>query len=228
ARRWDVPASEFPTVPDSDSTTAAHLRYAYGAGDNRVLKTAIDSQAADPALEARHAAYIFASLELRGTEFDTTDSPGEFVSDGTTEVGYLFANGVRLARLVNEPLASGGTAPEAQGLRVFFELGDHLGSHSVALDKATSELVERSTYQAYGGAESSYRPDRWGAFREDYRFTGKEEDVEVGLVYFGKRYLNVQLQRWVSADPLEVHGAASGEANLYAYVSGMALRAIDP
>ena len=27
-----------------------------------------------------------------------------------------------------------------------------------------------------------YRPERWKGFREDYRFTGKEEDVEVGLV----------------------------------------------
>ena len=35
---------------------------------------------------------------------------------------------------------------------------------------------------------------------------GKEEDVEVGLVYFGKRYLNPQLGRWVSPDPLAIHG----------------------
>ncbi len=51
----------------------------------------------------------------------------------------------------------------------------------------------------------------------------------MGLVYFGKRYLNTSLQRWVSADPLEVHEAgASGEPNAYAYVSGQALRNIDP
>ena len=30
---------------------------------------------------------------------------------------------------------------------------------------------------------------------------GKEEDVEVGLTYFGKRYLNPLLGRWVSPDP---------------------------
>jgi RHS repeat-associated protein len=79
---------------------------------------------------------------------------------------------------------------------VFFELGDHLGSTSVVLDKVTGELVERATVQAYGGAESDYRPGRWKEFREDYRFTGKEEDVEVGLAYFGKRFYNPLLQRW--------------------------------
>jgi hypothetical protein len=36
------------------------------------------------------------------------------------------------------------------------------------------------------------------------------------------------LQRWVSADPLEVHVGGSGDLNLYAYVSGRALKAIDP
>jgi RHS repeat-associated protein len=95
------------------------------------------------------------------------------------------------------------------------------------LDRATSELVERSTYQAYGAAESDYRPERWDGVREDYRFTGKEEDVEVGLQYFGKRYYAPQLGRWVSADPLSVHRLGA-DANLYAYVNGEALRNVDP
>lgn len=108
------------------------------------------------------------------------------------------------------------------------ELPDHLGSSSIVLDKETGELAERSTYQAYGGADSDYRPDRWGSFREDYRFTGKEEDSEVGLDYFGKRYLAVGLNRWLSADPLAVHAPGQADLNLYAYVGGRALRATDP
>jgi RHS repeat-associated protein len=60
-----------------------------------------------------------------------------------------------------------------------------------------------------------------------YGFTGKEEDVEVGLVYFGKRFYAPGLQRWVSADPLEVHRAASGEPNLYSYVRGAPLALTD-
>ncbi len=159
-----------------------------------------------------------------GASLDT-DAPGDYTLDSSTEVTYLFANGVRLARLVHQPLDSAG---DGKLLRVFFELGDHLGSTSVALDKDTGELVERSAYQAYGGAESSYRPSKWGDFREDYRFTGKEEDVEVGLTYFGKRFYNALLQRWVSPDPLEVHQPGQADANLYAYVSGAALKNVDP
>ena len=114
------------------------------------------------------------------------------------------------------------------GLHVLLELGDHLGSTSVVLDQASGELVERSTFYGYGGTESDYRPGRWEGFRSDYRFTGKEEDVEVGLTYFGKRYLNAQLGRWVSADPLGVHAPGEADLNLYAYVSGAVLKAVDP
>src|SRR5690606_17730396 len=107
-------------------------------------------------------------------------------------------------------------------------LGDHLGSTSVVLDKATGEVVERSTFQGYGGAESDYRPERWKGFREDYRFTGKEGDVEVGLQYFGFRYLNPLLGRWVSADPLAVHAPGDADLSLWAYVAGRTLKNTDP
>lgn len=207
-------------TPQDARADRSLLAYDYAAGDQRAIKAARDA-----AGNERFTVYVYPSLELRRAEYDT-DAPGDYTRDATTESVYLLANGVRLARLVDDPNQSGGP-PETQGLRVFFELGDHLGSTSAALDKATGELVERSTYQAYGGAESDYRPGRWGDFREDYRFTGKEEDVEVGLVYFGKRFYAPALQRWVSADPLGIH-ALGGDPNLYAYVMGRALSNVDP
>jgi len=64
--------------------------------------------------------------------------------------------------------------------------------------------------RAYGATESDYRPGRWKEFREDYRFTGKEEDVEVGLTYFGKRFLSTPLNRWMNPDPLALHDVGRG------------------
>jgi RHS repeat-associated protein len=89
------------------------------------------------------------------------------------------------------------------------------------------ELAEKATYDAWGRTESDYRPARWAGFREDYRFTGKEEDVEVGLTYFGARYYSPYLGRWMSPDPLQVHGAG-GDPNALAYVSGRLGSAVDP
>ena len=194
----------------------AELRYAHDASDMRVRKTVVDAAT----LQQRHTLYIFNSLEHRLADFDGLD----YETSEETEVPYLFAHGVRLARVVYTG-APDFTTPSR---RVYLELGDHLGTTSVVIDRATGELVERDTSYPYGQAESSYRPTRWEKFREDYRFTGKEDDIEVGLIYFGARYLNPQLGRWISADPLAVHAPGKADLNLYAYVHGRVLAAVDP
>jgi hypothetical protein len=48
------------------------------------------------------------------------------------------------------------------------------------------------------------------------------------VVYFGKRFYAPMLQRWISADPLAVHVPGEADLNLYAYVSGKALKSVDP
>jgi RHS repeat-associated protein len=106
-------------------------------------------------------------------------------------------------------------------------LRDPLGSSSVIINHANSALVERTTYQPYGAVESDYRPATWKAFREPYKFTGKEEDIEVGATYFGARYYQPYLGRFMSADPLTIHGLGS-DLNPYAYVGGRVLTHVDP
>ncbi len=220
ARRWDF--HYLGATPVDTDPTAAHLRYGYDGGDQRVVKTGIDLQNNE-----RHTLYVFASLELRRATWD--EGAEEYEQSAMTEVPYLMAHGVRLARVVYEDPGKEVPAhgPLAPTKHVFFELGDHLGSTGVVLDQGTGELVERGTFQAYGGAESDYRPERWKEFREDYRFTGKEEDVEVGIQYFGLRFYAPVLGRWVSADPMTVH-TADADQNAYAYVHGSLLRATDP
>ncbi len=213
ARRWDLPA---PGAA-SDGTASVDLAYTYDSSDDRVLKAATD-----PNNNTVFTAYIFPSLELRRTVAEGAD----YVRNNTTEVVYLEAHGVRLARLHEGEIDETLPAPGGETLHILLEMPDHLGSTSIVVDRDTSEVVERGTYMAYGQAESDYRPTRWASFREDYRFTGKEEDVEVGLAYFGKRYYAPGLNRWVSPDPLALHGL-DADANVYAYVHGQLLRLID-
>jgi RHS repeat-associated protein len=110
---------------------------------------------------------------------------------------------------------------------MFLTMGDHLGSATVTVDATTSEVVERATFQPFGAMESDYRPDRWADQRELYKFTGKEEDIEVGATYFGARYYQPHLGRFMSADPLAVHGMG-GDLNPYAYVRGRVMTHVDP
>jgi RHS repeat-associated protein len=217
ARRWDGQGLGVASTPSPTSTPAVDLGYAYDSTDDRTVKSATDANGNEV-----FTVYVYDALELRRTTWTGTD----YVDSTATEVPYLFAHGVRLARVhfatVDPTLNASGTT------HVILELADHLGSSTIALDQATGELVERGTYEGYGAADSDYRPTGWGSFREDYRFTGKEEDVEVGLDYFGKRFYAPMLGRWVSADPLAVHSPGSADLNVYAYVHGRVLSAVDP
>ena len=225
ARRYDFTNldADFPPIITIFNVPGIDLKYRYDSSDQRVIKSALPASLAE-----RHTVYIFPTLELRRAQYGTAFGSGgqadyELVKE--TEVPYLMANDVRLARVVYQ---EGLTVGVPGTLRVFLEMGDHLGSTSTVIDLATSEVVERSTYTVLGGPDSDYRPARWKNFREDYRFTGKEEDVEVGLTYFGKRYYAPGLGRWASADPLGVHDVGKADLNLYAYVRGQALRNVDP
>lgn len=213
ARRWDYATVSgstpvYPTPPGG--TPAYDLSYAYSA-TSRVLKTST-SGASAPA----YTLEVFPSLRVERTSFTSND----YARTASNENVYVGGLG---------HVIYGGTGLPAAGLgrvRLFLELKDMLGSTSVVLDHRTAEVVEKVSYDVNGSTDADYRPARWAGFREDYRFTGKEEDIEVGLTYFGARYLNTNLRRWISPDPLTIHGGA-GDSDPYAYVAGRVLAAVD-
>jgi len=67
----------------------------------------------------------------------------------------------------------------------------------------------------------------------DYVYTGKEYDSETGLIYFGGRYYAPELGRWITPDPLFLEKEPAKivempkELNLYAYVQGNPMSAVD-
>lgn len=222
ARRWDLAAGAVGSATDAEppGTPAAELHYRYNAGDQRTMKSATDPSTG----ELRHTLYVFASLELRRAGWTGVD----FAHSAATEVPWLLSHRLRIGRVAYEDAdAPKVTALTNPRLHVFLALSDHLGSTATILDKDTGELVEKSTYYAFGTGESDYRPARWKAFREDTRFAGKEDDIEIGLTYFGVRYLSTPMGRWISADPQAIHQYGA-DYNAYAYVSGQPLRKIDP
>lgn len=107
-----------------------------------------------------------------------------------------------LAQAVHELNA----APQSTGT-VDFYLPDHLGSASIVTDSAGA-VVEESVFYPYGKDRK-----RSGAYKSEYRFTGKELDDETGLHYFGARYYDSVTGRFVSVDPLYVEAIADKAGN---------------
>lgn len=214
AKRWDIQGTERADGLD-DPLPARHadveLRNSYDAAGVRVLKTAVD-----PSGNQSHTVYINSSYELRRTWW----SDGDYVLTPETVTVYLPGGRVVYSEEDLPSLTSGKQ-------HLLLLLSDYLGSSTATIDHETGELVEFSTFQPYGGIESDYRPARWGEFREPYKFSGKEEDVEVGLAYFGARFLVVGINRWASPDPVTIH-ELRGDANPYAYVGGRPMVAVDP
>lgn len=89
----------------------------------------------------------------------------------------------------------------------FYYLKDHLGSIRVVVNEL-GEIVssDDGVYPAFGG-------NPWGMIlngrstnsaytNSKYKFTAKERDTETGYDYFGARYYDSRIGRWLQVDPL--------------------------
>ncbi len=210
ARRFEFAGSGFapagtPAIDD--------VAYKYDAGNQRVLRADTPSGGS-----TKYTAEIFPSLRLNNAAWQGSD----YERTPATEAAYLVSGGASVGRLVSD-----ASLPRvSSSLHVFLEVGDTLGSTTAVIDRDASELVEAVSYLGYGADDSDYRPSRWGGFHESYGFTGKEREPSVGLTYFGARYYSAELGRWLSPDPLAVHGLG-GDLNPYGYVRGNVMGAVD-
>jgi RHS repeat-associated protein len=86
------------------------------------------------------------------------------------------------------------------------------------VDASGTELA-RYLYDSFGNTLGM-----WGtlAAGNTYRFSGKEYDLHSGLYYFGYRFYDPNLQRWLNQDPL---GEAGG-INLYGFVGNSPINAM--
>ena len=90
-----------------------------------------------------------------------------------------------------------------------------------ALVNGSQNVVARYLYDPFG------RPlGQWGPLADvnKYRFSSKEYDVKAGIYYFGRRFYDPNLQRWLNRDPI----GELGGLNLYTYVGNGPINWIDP
>ncbi|UJR84230.1 SpvB/TcaC N-terminal domain-containing protein [Sandaracinus amylolyticus] len=210
-----VDARRYDRAGAGSWSLAAHLRYAFDGAQERTVKEVRDTLG-----QARYAIWPYpGDYERRGL----ARGPDTYAATEGTETQYLVGG----ARVVwqDGAIASGLDADH----RITLAIPDLLGTSSAVIDLASGELVEASTYYPNGARETVRTSDRGDLPLEPMGFTGKEADEEVGLVYFGMRFLMPRLGRWATPDPLQIHAEGGGEAlNNYHYVRGSLLQARDP
>jgi RHS repeat-associated protein len=99
---------------------------------------------------------------------------------------------------------------------------DHLGSTSITTD-ASRNQVGSQTYYTYGAVRTSS-----GALQTDYTFTGQRLDADAGLLYYGARYYDWVLGRFISADTLVADWYNPQLLNRFAYVRNNPVNLTDP
>jgi RHS repeat-associated protein len=88
---------------------------------------------------------------------------------------------------------------------------DHLGSSSVITD-GNGSSVQALYYYPYGEIQSNI-----GIDVARYKFTGQEWDAETALYYYGARYYDPKLARFISADTIVPEPFYPQSLNRYAY-----------
>lgn len=127
-------------------------------------------------------------------------------SSGTFDTIYYFDGSTMVAR----------KDPDS---KKFFYHPDHLGSTTLVTNESGS-IVENTNYKPFG--EVLYDG------KSKYLYTGKEKDSESGLYYYGARYYNPAIGRFIQPDSMIPKPYNPQYLNRYSYVLNNPYKYIDP
>jgi len=131
-----------------------------------------------------------------------------------------------IIKRLTDTTTSSGVNPPVEKVEFFYH-GDHLGSSNMITD-SYGAVYQHLEYFPYG--ETWVEEGGSNGNTPGYKFTGKELDPETGLYYYGARYYDAVLSKWVSADPIDRFNAQSPPLglNLYQYGLNNPVRFVDP
>jgi RHS repeat-associated protein len=148
----------------------------------------------------------------RGLDLGGNESPllGQTVDgfEGAGGIGGLLARTDMGLWVANEPFASAYYFSDAQG-------------NVVALVNTNGAMAAQYEYDPFGNMISM---SGLLASANRYRFSSKEWNDGPGLYYYGYRFYDPNLQRWLNRDPIEEDGGV----NLYGFVFNAAVNLVDP
>ncbi len=146
----------------------------------------------------------------------TTDSP----QSTTVYIGNLYEckDGVCTKHI----FAGGRRIASKSGTNTWYYHSDHLGGLNVVTDSSGTP-VQNAAYYPFGETRSSS-----GSINLPYKFTGQENDPESGLYYYGARYYDPVIGRFISPDSIVQAPGDPQTLNRYAYCRNNPLIYTDP
>jgi len=151
---------------------------------------------------------VWASARLR---FEKSTVNGQ---QSTVKHIFMGAN-----RIATTSLRGGGTAADEA---ISYYHSDHLGSSNVISNQA-GNLIQNCEYLPYGQFSTNT-----GIKSTSYYFTGKELDDETGLMFYGARYYDPQIGRFITPDAIVSHPYDLQDLNRYSYCNNNPINYIDP
>jgi RHS repeat-associated protein len=131
---------------------------------------------------------------------------GVFLYDGVNLIETVNASGSEVASYTHTRKIDETLAELRQGTASFYEQ-DGLGSVT-SLSNSAGALANTYTYDSFGKLTAST-----GTISNPFQYAGREFDQETGIYYNRARYLDQNVGRFVSADPIRFRGGT----NFYAY-----------
>lgn len=145
--------------------------------------------------------------------------------------GRLLAEYDLLGQCIRDYIYVGGQLiaeyRESQAGHYLYYSSDQVNSTRIVTD-STGTVVYSAAHEPYGGIQKT-----WGVSTYDppLKFSGKQRDAESGLVYFGGRYYNESIYRFLSVDPAPISYSSLYDPqrwNLYSYCGNNPVSIFDP
>ncbi|HAB98353.1 MAG TPA: hypothetical protein DCE71_00855, partial [Parachlamydiales bacterium] len=149
----------------------------------------------------------------------TYDALGRRIQKGATS--FLYIGDEEIGAFENEEFRElkipGLTVPVAIEIKQqpYAAIADVQGIVRFIVDWKTGDLFKQNDCDVFGSDLSDEIP---------YAYCGKRYDSNTGLLYFGKRYYDPSLRRWLTPDPI----GPKDHSNLYQYVFNNPYRFRDP
>jgi len=109
--------------------------------------------------------------------------------------------------------------------KYYYYTTDQINSTRIVTDD-NGNVVYAAAHDPYGGVQHTWV----NSFNPVWKFSGKEQDAECGLYYFGARYYDPTLYRFLSPDPVIPADRAVYNPqrwNLYGYCGGNPVKNIE-